>query len=124
MRRTLIAMILAAMILAPASGCASNKPAVYEPATVTREMRQMVTLRYQPAVKSELPSPASAVFTQEPQLTAQRNQSTGRMEVTAEGEVDAQNQEGVTTMFRYNLTWEEGLGGWKLRKKSVLAEGE
>ena len=112
------------MILALASGCASNKPVVYEPTSLTREMRQMVMLRYQPVVKSELHNPASAVFTQEPRITAQRNQTTRKSEVSAEGEVDAQNQEGVTTMYRYRLTWDEGHGGWKLREKYVRADGE
>ena len=113
---------LAALIassLAALCGCAPKQPAAMEPADVTPEMRQMVMQRYQFAVKSLLNTPQSAQFTEPPVITAAREPQWRRVDVTAEGEVNAQNEEGVTTRYRYELTWDQGPGGWRLREKSV-----
>ena len=112
-----------ALILALACGCAPKDPssAPTEPADVTPEMRQMVMTRYQTVVRSQLHTPDSAEFTERPAISAQvrREPRVRWTEVIAGGEVNAENEEGTTTRYRYRLTWEQTPAGWRLREKAV-----
>src|SRR5688500_16883476 len=118
MFRTALALI--ALSLAPLCGCAPKQPAATEPVDVTPEMRQMVMTRYQYAVKSLLNTPQSAQFTEPPVISAAREPRYRRIDVTAGGEVHAQNEEGATTRYRYHLLWNQAPGSdWRLREKAV-----
>ena len=122
------ALALMAVFLTPLCGCAPKEPAsgAVEPATVTPEMRQVVMTRYQTVVKSQLNTPQSAQFTEPPQITAQvrREPRVRWTEVLAGGEVNAQNEEGVTTRYQYRITWQQTPAGWRLHEKSVTPAEE
>ena len=110
--------------LGMAAGCAPQAVPL-ETVSVTPQIRQMVMTRYQPAVKAELTTPASAQFTEDPVILARRDRASGRTEVTAEGELHAQNESGQMVRYLYRLAWMDAFGGnWKLTQKSVKPEGE
>ena len=123
MGRTAIVVILALVAgWGTAGGCAQQAVPL-ETVAVTPQIRQMVMTRYQPAVKAQLTTPASAQFTEDPVIQARRDRGSGRTEVTAEGELHAQNESGQMVRHVYRLAWMDMFGGnWKLTQKSVKPE--